>query len=110
MDLDFKFKFRVIAQISKISESRHLIPCYRHSSLILLFHCTNGADRTGPINTREPLERHARTSNSKYVRTRGANWSEYRSNFGGVRILRTSRTYFEMEVRMPLQSGPTVSL
>jgi hypothetical protein len=41
--------------------------CTGRSSLILLFDCTNGADRTGPINTREPLERHARTSNSKYV-------------------------------------------
>jgi hypothetical protein len=41
--------------------------CTGHSSLILLFHCMNGADRTGPINTREPLEWHARTSNSKYV-------------------------------------------
>jgi hypothetical protein len=27
---------------------------YRHSSLILLFHCMNGADRTGTIKTRTP--------------------------------------------------------
>jgi hypothetical protein len=56
----------------------------------------NGTDRTGPINTREPLERHAHLQ----VHTRGANWSEYRSCFGGVHILRTSRTYLELEVRM----------
>jgi hypothetical protein len=60
--------------------------CYSilgHSSLILLFHCTNGADQTGPINTREPLEGHAHLSYVREVRKcelRNANhWSEYRS-------------------------------
>ena len=58
MDLDFNFKFRVVAQISKQSEFSGLILCTGHSSLILLFQCMNGADRTGPIKCGcEPLER-----------------------------------------------------
>jgi hypothetical protein len=47
MDLDFNFKFRVVAQISKQSEFSGLILCTGHSSLILLFQCMNGADQTG---------------------------------------------------------------
>jgi hypothetical protein len=69
-----KVKFRVVAQILKQSEFSMLF-CTGRSSLILLFHCTNGADRTGPINTREPQgcdanpwSGHAHTSNTKYVR------------------------------------------
>ena len=53
----------------------------------------NGTDRTSPINTREPLEWHARTAPlSTYLHDR------YSDQFW-VRI-RTSRTYFEMEVHV----------
>jgi hypothetical protein len=58
----------------------------------------NGADRTGPDHA--PLEY------APQRRTRGAK-CDTPTSFGRVRI-RTSRTY--LEVRMPLQSGPTVSL
>jgi hypothetical protein len=109
MDLDLKFKFRVVAQISKISEFRHLILCTGRSSLILLFHCMNGADQTGPINTENPWSgMRAPPTRSTYARCEDAN------SLQKFRVLDrsvcTSRTYFELEVRMPLQSGPTVSL
>jgi hypothetical protein len=92
--------------IPKISKQSEFSVLFRtgHSSLILLFDCMNGADQTGPINTRTPGAARVHLQ----VRTRGANWSEYQSCVGGVRI-RTSRSTY-LEVRMPLQSGPTVSL
>jgi hypothetical protein len=79
MDLDFKvFRAEWSPNISKFEAIRvqASYSVYGRSSLILLFHCTNGADQTGPINTtRTPgaacahLQLEVRhTRGAKYVR------------------------------------------
>jgi hypothetical protein len=84
--------------------------CYSilgHSSLILLFHCTNGADQTGPINTREPLEGHAHLSYVREVQPSTYARCGMRTTIDTPTSLHLA---YVREVRMPLQSGPTVSL
>jgi hypothetical protein len=76
--LTYSFQSRVVPNFEAIRVQASY-SVYGHSSLILLFHCMNGADRTGRENPWSGM-RTSRTYVRCEMRTpKTQNWSEYRS-------------------------------